>query len=275
MTEEVKRVEQDDEDRRGYAAIFGAVGLLIVYFLSGLITDTESKLLRELSSYVVCTGVVFLVFYVVFYLSNIHVVRLFRKDAAFAPFLALLLAGIAIAASVDAADEINRVFGLDASAVPNTFRILTFLEIFLMGKKLYWALFIYGSISSIRYLVTGLFFDSSKIALGDVLFALSGVLVGLVALGLVSSKYDRDHLPRRIYLIANSADFYGNVRCPGHTVTGRAIFLGPDQRRILENKSSTPDTSWFQAVYSDDATSDVQIPEFPPQLELHDCAIGS
>jgi len=256
----------DEKTRNVLMTSIGITAVVLVYFAAGVMGDSSIPGVRGFAPYLLVAGLALLIFYQMLFVANIRLVRILRAEFASQATFAVLIGWALLASSIDAANLLNSLYGIDASAFPNTLRLLTLVYLFKRGEYLFWAVLIWSVLSFLL-----MFCKSGKQPLHLWLFALSGFFVGLIAVLSVIYKFDDQQLRVRAYLIARSADFYTTTNCPGMAVSAPVVFLGPEQRRILVDATKdVPNRSWLEAITGNLEQQERSVA--PRELHLAECA---
>lgn len=239
----------------------GVVAVFLVYVLAGSLATSDFDWSKALAPYALWLGLALLIFYQFLFLTNSRIATVLRGEVASQAFLTVLIAFSLLSSSIEAAGAINRVFSVDASAFPNTLRIMTFIEALIMGKTLFWILLGWSVLAFLYFLSGG------EKSWQTWIFALSGIAVSSAALLAIYDTFSSEKLDKRVYLLARTADFYTKVHCPGREVKGSAIFLGPDQRRILVDQASIKSFSLTEVLTMNSET----FPAVPATFPIYGC----
>ncbi|MNM66661.1 hypothetical protein D3C81_781580 [compost metagenome] len=240
----MKEEEKNKKTKELAISLIGWFAFILVYIIAGSWGQSDIAIIRSLSPYALWLGIALFVFYQFLFVANSRIAKAFKGDLALQLGLAALMAFFVYTSSIEAANNLNRVFGVDASAFPNALRIMTLVQVFLLGKPLFWALLIWSIIAFAYFFLFG---DNEK-SWQAWIFSISGITVSGVSLLFIYFLLGPEQLSKRTYVLARATDFYSNVNCAGRPVSGNAVFLGPEQQRILVDDTKIPEISWIQAV---------------------------
>lgn len=224
--------------------IIGGVAITLVFIVTGAWAQSDFGFLRSLAPYTLWLGIALLIVYQFLFVTNSRIAKTLKGELASQVGLTVLIGYCLLSSSIDAATVLNRVFGVDASAFPNALRVITFVQMFLMGKPIFWLLFTWSVIAFFYFLLGG---GSGK-SWRAWMFAMSGMAVSGTALIFIYFLLGPTQLDQRAYILTRATDFYSNVNCPGVKIAGSAVFLGPEQRRVLVDNTIIPELSWIQAI---------------------------
>mgnify|MGYP000310982277 CR=1 FL=1 len=264
MTPEEKAKE---DDLSLWSTILGCIGLVFVFVVGGPLAGSDWKWANNLAPIIIWLGIALQVFYMLLFVGNSKISKILGGQFASQVFFAVLMWFLYTQAAVNATSTINTVFGLSDTVFPLSHQVLTFLYLFILSKPVFWALLIWGIVAILYYTMTG--GEGTHKSLKTGVFAFSGFFVGLIAVILIEVKFDEKLLNKKAYLIAHSLDFNASINCPKQTLTGKGVFLGPAQTRVIMDKNE-PKLSWVEAVYANHVQlQDLQIPE---KLEIYGCS---
>lgn len=222
----------------------GVIALILVFLCGGGWSTSDIEFVRNAAPYALWLGVGLLIFYQFVFVANSHIAKTFRGEFASQAGLTVLIAYCLLSSSVEAASSLNRVFSVDASAFPNALRVMTFVQMFLLGKPFFWMFFAWSLVSFAYFF----FSHDENSSMQTWIFSFSGMVISGIALVLIYLTFEPGQLDRRAYLVARTTDFYSKVNCPGLKVTGSVVFLGPEQRRVLVDTTADPHLSLTQAL---------------------------
>lgn len=184
------------------------------------------------------------------------------------------LACVAYLSRVDAVNDINGVFHIDAGALPLTTIAGTVLR---FATYMLWPMGFVFAISVL--LIVGMFRgclldgkdDIEKMGLGTRVFA--AALSSGLAMLLILTQLKDDGIKSKLYRVAHKADFVGSFNCQGIDPNKfAALFIGPEQRRVLLAERIPDDTSIFNATgLQPELMRPVSIPAYFP---IMDCSPG-
>jgi len=177
------------------------------------------------------------------------------------------LALVAYMSRVDAVNDINGVFHIDAGALPLTTIAVTVLR---FATYMFWPMaFVCGiSLLLILALFRGFLLDGKddieKIGLGARVFA-AFVSSGLACI-LICGQLSDAGIKAKLYRIAHKADFVGSFNCQGIDADRfAALFIGPEQRRVLLAERIPDDKDFLNAKdQQPELMRPVSIPTFFP-----------
>jgi hypothetical protein len=144
---------------------------------------------------------------------------------------ALVFSMLVLSANALAASDINGVFGIDASALPYTFAVITAAEFVVILKPVFILLCVLGGLMLLVRLTEWHTNGSPRYV--ATLFAIGGLIGGGYPWFVINQYLNDEELPLKIYTVAHRLDFGKKYNCtnlkPGHSV----VFLGPSQSRVL------------------------------------------
>lgn len=254
-----------ENEKSLWITAIGISGFIIVFLVGGPLADSHS----DYAPTVLWFGLVLFIYYIFLFIGNTRFVKTMAGEWGSKVAFSVLIAVILLESNRQAAIEINAVFGLSASVFSGTQYVMTLLKTFILSKSLLGVFAIWGGVSFIYYLVTG--GSGTHRSIQTFIFAISGIVIGIIGLLLIETKLNNETLHKKIYLVAHSFDFNSNVKCSDQVIKGSGIFLGPSQNRVLVDESSTPDMGWLQAVYA--SPKDLESTELPKkeQLKIYSC----
>lgn len=183
--------------------------------------------------------------------------------------VAALIAVVTYRGRMQAINDLNSIFHIDASALPMTLTAGTVLNV---AALLFWffvALAVAGA-ASLVLMYLGVVFDEKA---EDVkkLRALSIAFAVVVSCG-VSAGFAHVHLKgdlrqQKLYRLAHMTDFSGSFRCEGiDSQANDVLFIGPEQRRVLVAPKLSTDQ--IQDERQPELLQQVAIPS---EFEVRDC----
>jgi len=184
------------------------------------------------------------------------------------------LALVAYLSRVDAVNDINGVFHIDAGALPLTTIAGTVLR---FATYMFWPMVCVCAISAILLLtiICGNRFDGmgefEKLAHGTRVFA--AVCSSGLALFVIGAQLSDAGIKAKLYRIAHKADFVGSFNCQGIDADRfAALFIGPEQRRVLLAERIPDDKDFLNAKdQQPELMRPVSIPTYFP---IMDCSPG-
>ena len=243
-------------------AATGVIGLFFVFVLGDLLARSGIGWMRDISPNVFWFGIVFLVFYLIAYISHSeftrHIGGQLASQAALAVFVWFMYTQAALQASV----LLNRVYGVDAAAFPGSSQVLTFVQMFLASRPLIYLMILWSLLHFVRYAFGKA--RATRISMFSSLIMLSGATIGVMALVFIHERLSEPLLLKKTYLIAKELDFNPRVNCGRFDLQGVGVFLGPEQQRVMID--AVPSTaSWTESIYATEASlRSVQVPtSFP------------
>ncbi|MBF5007583.1 hypothetical protein [Diaphorobacter caeni] len=248
-------------------AATGVVGLFFVFVLGDLLARSGIGWMRDLSPSVFWFGIVFLVFYLIAYISHSeftrHIGGQLASQAALAVFMWFMYTQAALQASV----LLNRVYGVDASAFPGSSQVLTFVQMFLASRPLIYLMIVFSLWHFLRYVLSRQ--RATRISVFSSLIMLSGATIGVMALVFIHERLSEPLLLKKSYLIAKELDFNPRVHCGRVDLEGVGVFLGPEQQRVLVD--AVPSTaSWTESIYATEAS--LRSTEVPGSFPVYRCS---
>ena len=246
-------------------ACTGVLGLFLVFVLGDLLARSGSQLALAAVPYVFCFGVVFLVFYMIAYISHTRLTKLMGGELPSQAALAVFFWFLYMQASTRASITINAIYGADASLISSTNKLFTFVQMFILSSPLLLLMVIYSLYSFARYVFGKE--RKTKLSLYMSLVLLSGAMIGSLALVFIQERFSDDLLLKKNYLIAKELDFNERIVCAGQRVPATGIFVGEGKDRVLLDlvPSTRP---WVTSIYATAAMlKDVNIPEAFPVVE--------
>jgi hypothetical protein len=186
---------------------------------------------------------------------------------------AALFAILGYFARISALDDVNKIFHIDASALPMTLVAASAMRFFLWMK---WPFIIVavGSIGILFLMWRGTYFpekttDGERLASG-VLTLSNLVCCGLAAI-FISYQLDDIGRQQKLYRTAHAADFVSKFSCSGvDDKKFSVLFIGPEQRKILV-APKLPSPSFFGTR----SAEFLQALEVPPEFPVVDCVLPS
>lgn len=255
-----------EDDLSIWSTAIGCIGFLFVFIVGGPLADSDWKWANDLAPIIILLGIALLAFYMLLFVGSSKISKILGGQLASQIFFAVLMWFFYTQASVNATSLINTVFGLSDTAFPLSHQVLTFVSLFVMGRSLFWVLLIWGCVAILYYAATGGNGTYKSFKTG--IFAVSGALIGLIAILTIEFKFDEELLPKKAYLIAHSLDFNTNLNCPAHELNAKGVFLGPAQSRVLID-DKFPFMSWVEAVYAND--NQLMDIEIPGNFNIYEC----
>lgn len=180
------------------------------------------------------------------------------------------LALVAYISRVDAVNDINEVFHIDAGALPLTTIAVTVMR---FATYMFWPMVVVVVTSA---LVIGfMFFGSVLDDKEDIVKVVLGVWAwaafassGLACL-LICGQLSDVGIKAKLYRVAHKSDFVGNFNCQGiDSKRFAALFIGPEQRRVLLAEKIPNDTWIFnEKVQQPELMRPVSIPAFFPIMD--------
>lgn len=184
------------------------------------------------------------------------------------------LACMAYMSRVDAVNDINEVFHIDAGALPLTTIAGTVLR---FATYMFWPMVFVLVTSTV--LIVLMFWgsvlegkeDVEKLGLGTRVFA--AAISSSLACLLIWGQLNDAGIKAKLYRLAHKADFVGRFNCQGiDSNRFAALFIGPEQRRVLLAERIPDDTDIFNASRQPpELMRPVDIPAYFP---IMDCLPG-
>ncbi len=261
LKQSTKKTPQEEHEAKirslGVAAT-GVVGLFSVFVLGDLLARSQLDWAKNIAPYIFWFGIVFLVFYLIAYISHSRFTRLIGGEvpsqAAFAVFAWFMYAQSSLQASV----LINAIYGTDSSSFANTSQVMTFVEMFKLSRPLIYVVVAWSLVSFLHYAFSKK--RETRMSAYRSMVMLSGAVFGILSLVFIEQRFTDDLLLKKTYLIAKELDFNMRVHCNMQRIDGTGIFLGPGRERVLLDPvpSSQP---WTTSIYATaEELRDVQIP---------------
>ncbi|WP_044270357.1 hypothetical protein [Pseudomonas fluorescens] len=213
--------------------IISVVSLLMLFGFSGLIKENyvSADTAFLLLACSVATG-----FYVVLAFIEKVLERLFKDFKVTVIFWGFLLATLGYVGRLRAVADVNAIFHVDASAFPLTMIAGTTLH---MAKLMFWPCIGVVLITAciLVLICMGSYFESASSAeekWGVVVPTITALITCGIGALFISSNLSPERRAEILYRTAHTTDFNDTFRCAG--IDDRqysAIFLGPEQRRVL------------------------------------------
>ncbi|WP_454903634.1 hypothetical protein [Variovorax gossypii] len=185
------------------------------------------------------------------------------------------LAFVGYLSRVDAVNDINAVFHIDAAALPLTTIAATVLR---FATYMQWPMGVvfFGSVVVIGFMFWGSVLsdkdDIEKLGLGTRVFA-AAVSSGL-ALLLILTQLDDAGIKAKIYRVAHKADFVSSFNCEKTDPEQFSVlFIGPEQRRVLLAPKIQSDTNFLNE--RDQPPELMQPVKIPTYFQVMDCSPGA
>ncbi|PPK50308.1 hypothetical protein [Marinobacter persicus] len=230
--------KEEENLRSIISTVIGVLGFICVFGIGAPMSDAEWSWVNKLAPYVIWAGIALLLFYSFLFVGNSKIAKALGGQLASQVTFAALAWLIYVLASVEAANALNHAFGVDSRAFPLAHQVLTFLNMFAFGEPVFAVLLVWGLVTVIFYSITG--GAGTHKSFQTLIFACSGFVIGLVSLVMVNVIFDEDVLDKKAYFIARALDFNENLNCPGNSLGGYGVFLGPSQTRILYDETPRP-----------------------------------
>lgn len=257
--------KKQENNKETITIVIGALALILVFVVGGGWSNSDIGFVRNAAPYALWLGIGLMIFYQFLFVANSHIAKTFRGEFAAQAGLTVLIAYCLLSSSVEAASSLNRVFSVDASAFPNALRVMTFVQVFLMGKLFFWMFFAWSVMTFVYFF----FSHDENSSVHTWVFSFSGIVISGIALLFIYFTFEPGQLDRRAYLVARTTDFYSKVNCPGLKITGSVVFLGPEQRRVLVDKTADPHLSLTQALTA--KSNDFTKIELPSSFPIYIC----
>jgi hypothetical protein len=183
--------------------------------------------------------------------------------------VAALIAVVAYSGRVQAINDLNSIFHIDASALPMTLTAGTVLNV---AALLFWffvALAVAGVISLVL-MYGGAVFDEKteevkKLRAVSVAFAV--VISCGVSAGFAYVHLKENFRQQKLYRLAHMTDFSGSFRCEGIDAEASSVlFIGPEQRRVLVAPKLPTDQ-----IQDERQPQLLQQVAIPSEFEVRDC----
>lgn len=225
-----KLEQQKDYDEAINIGAFGTLGFLCTVILPMTLSKEA-----WFSSYMWPTffvGVTLLLIYIAISFERNSFLSSIWKYGSVKLSISVALTIIIYFASFTASSDINRIFGIDASAFPYTLAAVTFLNIFITIEPIFRILFIISGLSLVlkyfEYKSTG------KFGWLGFLFIFGCFASGGYGWFLNASFFsDQQDIDLKIYKIAHKVDFSSNYPCKISESATKVIFLGPQMNQVL------------------------------------------
>lgn len=268
MRDEKTEAQKTADEKQRWITGIGVAGFLLLFVLGSAFARTDVEFLKALAPYTVLLGIVTFVMYSFLFVANSKIAKVLGGELASRAALTALIAIALFASSVDAASALNRVFGLSESAFPNTFRLLTLLNIFILAKPFFIAFTTWGAVAFTYYVLVGA--PGAQREIQAFLFAVSGLIIGGASLLVISYKFDTSLYDKKTYLLARVLDFNEHVNCPGSQTKGDGVFLGAAQNRVMFDSRAIPKIAWYEIVVAGNrALNEVML---PGDLPIQECS---
>lgn len=250
-----KSQQQKDYDEAINIGAFGTLG-----FLCTLIVPMVLSKEAWFSPYMWPTffvGVTLLLVYIAISFERNSFLSTIWKYGSVKFSISLALTIIIFFSSFTASSDINRIFGIDASAFPYTLTAVTFLNIFTAIEPIFRVLFAISGIS----LVLKYFEYKSTGEFGwlGILFIFSCFASGSYGWFLNSSYFsEQKDIDLKIYKIAHKVDFSSNYPCKKTESSAKVIFLGPKMNHVLFDQVKASETEGGLNMYNPLPTLDTE-----------------
>lgn len=185
--------------------------------------------------------------------------------------VAALIAVVTYLGRMQAINDLNSIFHIDASALPMTLTAGTVLNV---AAKLSWFFVALAGVgaASLVLMYLGVVFDEKteevrKLRAVSVAFAV--VVSCGVSAGFAHVHLKEDLRQQKLYRLAHMTDFSGSFRCEGiDSQANDVLFIGPEQRRVLVAPKLPTDL--MQDERQPELLQQVAV---PPEFELKDCIV--
>ena len=150
--------------------------------------------------------------------------------------MAAAIAMLTYLSRIEALDDLNNIFRIDGYALPLTAIAGTAMRLASKFSMIFAVVF-WVSVILIALMKWGSVFDDTDddvAKIGKGLRVVAALLASGLAWAFIHTQLDDKGIKAKLYRIAHKTDFVGAFDCAGvDTSQNDALFIGPDQRRIL------------------------------------------